>query len=90
MHGMGNTLGFAIIQGKLLACDSDILGHIFTGSLRMSLLYALIVLVMWRYRDQRARADGSPRRRDNRIGSMNCSTGSCRRYVVEKKRFVRL
>ena len=50
MHGMGNTLGFAIIQGKLLACDSDILGHIFTGSLMMSLLYALIVLAMWRYR----------------------------------------
>jgi len=53
MHGMGNALGFSIIQGKLLAYDSDVLGHIFTGSLMMSLLYALIVLAMWRRTDQR-------------------------------------
>ena len=49
MHGMGNTLGFAILEGNLIAYNNELLGNIVPGSIVITLIYGLIaVLIFWR------------------------------------------
>lgn len=49
MHGMGNALGFAILEGNLIAFNNELLGNIVPGSFTITLLYGLIAsLILWR------------------------------------------
>lgn len=50
MHGMGNALAFAILEGKLIAFNNDLLGNIGTGSIAISIVYGLIAFVILRRR----------------------------------------
>jgi len=50
MHGMGNALGFAIVEGNLIAYHNEMLGNIVPGSITITVIYGLIAIVMLRRR----------------------------------------
>ena len=50
MHGMGNALGFALLQGNLIAFNNELLGNIVPGSITITVIYALVALLIWRRR----------------------------------------
>lgn len=60
LHGMGNTLGFAILEGNLIAYNNELLGNIVPGSITITLIYGLVAFwVMRRRRMERPVMDGS-------------------------------
>ena len=50
MHGMGNALGFALIDGNLIAFNNELAGNIVPGSITITILYGLIAWLIWRRR----------------------------------------
>jgi membrane protease YdiL (CAAX protease family) len=50
MHGIANTLGFAILEGNLIAYNNELLGNIVPGSITITIVYGLIALWMMRRR----------------------------------------
>lgn len=48
MHGLGNTLGYAILGVNFIAYNNELLGNIVPGSLIITLLYALIAMLVTR------------------------------------------
>ncbi|MCB0292649.1 MAG: CPBP family intramembrane metalloprotease [Calditrichaeota bacterium] len=48
MHGMGNAVGFAIIEGNLVAFNNELWGSIVPGSIITTLIYAFIAIIIWR------------------------------------------
>lgn len=50
MHGMGNALGFAIVEGNLITFNNELLGNIVPGSITITLLYGLIAFLILRRR----------------------------------------
>ncbi len=50
MHGMGNALGFTILEGNLIAFNNELWGNIVPGSVITTVAYGLIALLIWRRR----------------------------------------
>lgn len=48
LHGMANTLGFAIIEGNLIAFNNELLGNIVPGSITITILYGLLAIWIMR------------------------------------------
>lgn len=48
MHGMANTLGYAILEGNLLTYNNEVLGNIVPGSITITLIFALIAFLIMR------------------------------------------
>lgn len=48
LHGMGNALGYAIVEGNFIAFNNELLGNIVPGSITITLLYGLIALLLLR------------------------------------------
>ncbi len=59
MHGMGNTLGFAILEGNLIAYNNELLGNIVPGSITITIIYGLIAYLVLRRRGGEAETPGS-------------------------------
>ncbi len=59
MHGMGNTLGFAILEGNLIAYNNELLGNIVPGSITITIIYGLIAYLVLRRRGGEAKTPGS-------------------------------
>lgn len=60
LHGMANTVGYAIVEGNFIGFNNELLGNIVPGSITITVLYAL--LAFWMMRQQQAdetRLDGS-------------------------------
>lgn len=49
-HGMGNALGFALLEGGLLAFNNELFGNLVPGSIIITALYGLVALVLVRRR----------------------------------------
>lgn len=47
LHGMGNAVGYAILEGKLIAFNNELFGNIVPGSITVTLLLGLITLFIW-------------------------------------------
>lgn len=47
LHGMGNAVGYAILEGKLMAFNNELFGNIVPGSITVTLLLGLITLFIW-------------------------------------------
>ena len=47
MHGMANAVGFAILEGNLIAYNNEWLGSIATGGLTITVIYGLVALIIW-------------------------------------------
>jgi membrane protease YdiL (CAAX protease family) len=50
MHGMANALGFAILEGDLIAYDNELLGSIVPGSITITLVYGFTAFLIMRRR----------------------------------------
>lgn len=48
MHGMGNALGFAVLEGGLIAFNNEFFGNIIPGTVTITVLYGLIAFVLLR------------------------------------------
>ena len=48
MHGMGNALGFAILEGGLIAFNNEFFSNIIPGTVTITALYGLIAFVLMR------------------------------------------
>lgn len=48
MHGMGNVLGFAVLERDLIAYNNELLGNIVPGSITITLIYALLAILILR------------------------------------------
>lgn len=50
MHGMGNALGFALLEANFLVYNNELMAHIVPGSITITILYGLIALMIMRRR----------------------------------------
>lgn len=50
MHGMGNALGFALLEGRLIGFENELFGNIIPGALTITLAYGLIAWLVMRRR----------------------------------------
>ena len=48
MHGLGNALGFAVLEGKLVVYNNELFGNIVPGSITTTILYALVAIFILR------------------------------------------
>jgi membrane protease YdiL (CAAX protease family) len=51
LHGMGNVLGFALLEGNLIAFNNELFGNIVPGSITTTLVYGLIAFLVWQRRN---------------------------------------
>lgn len=61
LHGMANTVGYAIVEGKFISFPNELLGNIVPGSLTITILYALLALWIMRQKQvqEKTWADGN-------------------------------
>lgn len=50
MHGMGNALGFALLEGNYITFNNELLGNIVPGCITITLMYGLIAVLILRRR----------------------------------------
>ena len=44
---MGNALGYAILEGNIIAFNNELFGNIIPGSIITTLVYGLVVFLIW-------------------------------------------
>jgi membrane protease YdiL (CAAX protease family) len=53
MHGLANAIGFAILEGNIIAFNNELFGSIVPGSITTTLVYGLIAFLIWKRRDSK-------------------------------------
>ena len=48
LHGMGNTLGFALLEGGFMTFQSELFGNIIPGTVTITLAYGLLAVLVLR------------------------------------------
>jgi F0F1-type ATP synthase membrane subunit a len=48
---MGNVLGFALLEGNLIAFNNELFGNIVPGSIITTLVYGAIASLVWQRRN---------------------------------------
>ena len=49
-HGMANALGYAIVEGKLIAFNNELMGNIVPGSITLTAIYGLIAFLIMHWK----------------------------------------
>lgn len=58
LHGMGNAVGFAILEGKILAYNNELFGGIVPGSITVTLVLGFVAFLVWRRRNVHETSEG--------------------------------